>query len=89
MNPWPKHPVIYEINTWVWLQALSQEYKRPVTLATVPREKWDEIADLKAVAVSPGCGFDVVGLNFQNSQIGLRVDPLAAGMKRAAVRKAN
>jgi hypothetical protein len=51
MNPWPKHPVIYEINTWVWLQELSQEYKSPVTLAKVPREKWDSIADLKVDAV--------------------------------------
>ena len=51
MNPWPKHPVIYEINTWVWLQELSQEYKSPVTLAKVPREKWDAIADLKVDAV--------------------------------------
>jgi Alpha amylase, catalytic domain len=51
MNRWPKHPVIYEINTWVWLQELSQEYKSPVTLAKVPREKWDAIADLKVDAV--------------------------------------
>jgi len=36
MNPWLKHPVIYEIDTWVWLQELSQEYKSPVTLAKVP-----------------------------------------------------
>jgi len=51
MNAWPKHPVIYEINTWVWLKELSQEYKSPVTLAKVPREKWDGIADLKVDAV--------------------------------------
>jgi hypothetical protein len=51
MNPWPKHPVIYEINTWVWLQELSREYKRRVTLSEVPREKWDDIADLKVDAV--------------------------------------
>ncbi len=38
MNVWPKRPVIYEINTWVWLQELSQKYKSPVTLAKVPRE---------------------------------------------------
>ena len=47
MNAWPKHPVIYEINTWVWLQELSQKYKSPITLAKVPREEWDFIADLK------------------------------------------
>jgi hypothetical protein len=51
MNAWPKHPIIYEINSWVWLQELSQEYKSPVTLAKVPREKWDAIADLKVDAV--------------------------------------
>ena len=36
MKTWPKHPVIYEINTWVWLGELSRKYRRPVTLATVP-----------------------------------------------------
>ena len=51
MKSWSKHPVIYEINTWVWLQELSQEYKSPVTLANAPREKWDAIADLKVDAV--------------------------------------
>ena len=51
MKPWPKHPVIYEINTWVWLDELSREYKKPVTLGNVPREKWDGIADLKFDAV--------------------------------------
>ena len=20
VNAWPKHPIIYEINTWVWLK---------------------------------------------------------------------
>ncbi len=51
MNPWPKDPVIYEINTWVWLKELSEEYKTSATLANVPAEKWDGIADLKVDAV--------------------------------------
>jgi len=51
MNPWPRYPVIYEINTWVWLQELSQKYKGPVTLAKVPREEWDSIAGLRVDAV--------------------------------------
>jgi hypothetical protein len=51
MNPWPKHPAIYEINTWVWLAELSGEYGRPVTLADVPQERWDAIADLRFDAV--------------------------------------
>ncbi len=51
MKPWPKHPVIYEINTWVWLCELSRKYKRPVNLATVPEEEWDALASY---------GFDAV-----------------------------
>jgi Alpha amylase, catalytic domain len=51
MKPWAKHPVIYEINTWVWLQELSREHKSPLTLAKVPREQWDGIADLQVDAV--------------------------------------
>jgi hypothetical protein len=44
MKPWPKHPVIYEINTWVWLGELARKYIRPVSLATVPDQEWDSIA---------------------------------------------
>ena len=31
---WPKHPFIFEINTWVWLQELRQAQGRSVTLET-------------------------------------------------------
>ena len=51
MNPWPKHPVIYEINTWVWLDELSRTYGRPVSLSTVPAEEWDALSSF---------GFDAV-----------------------------
>jgi Alpha amylase, catalytic domain len=44
MRTWPKYPVIYEINTWVWLGELGRKYQRPVNLATVPPEEWDQIA---------------------------------------------
>jgi hypothetical protein len=44
MRTWPKNPVIYEINTWVWLGDLSRKYQRPMDLATVPPEEWDQIA---------------------------------------------
>ena len=44
MKSWPKYPVIYEINTWVWLGDLSQKYQRPVDLATVPEEEWEVIS---------------------------------------------
>jgi hypothetical protein len=44
MSAWPVHPVIYEISTWVWIGELSLKYKRPVTLATIPKQEWDAIA---------------------------------------------
>ena len=69
MKSWPRYPVIYEINTWVWLNELrakSQEPRtkgkgqgargknqRPLSLANVPGEEWDRIASL---------GFDAVWL---------------------------
>jgi hypothetical protein len=53
MNAWPKYPVIYEMNTWVWLGELGQKYQSPVNLATVPDEEWDAIA---------AQGFDAVWL---------------------------
>ena len=51
MVAWPKQPIIYEINTWVWLHELSQVYQRPVTLGDVPPQEWDEIASLEIDAV--------------------------------------
>jgi glycosidase len=44
MKTWPKNPVIYEINTWVWLAELSRKYRGPVNLAAVPDQEWDAIA---------------------------------------------
>jgi glycosidase len=44
MKTWARHPVIYEISTWVWLGDLSRKYKKPVHLGTVPAEEWDRIA---------------------------------------------
>lgn len=51
MSPWPSYPVIYEINTWVWLDELSRKYRKSVNLGTVPKEEWDALAAL---------GFDAV-----------------------------
>jgi hypothetical protein len=44
MNAWPKHPVVYEINAWVWMDELSRKHGRPVTFSSVPREEWDALA---------------------------------------------
>jgi len=41
---WRRFPVLYEINTWVWLSELSQKYGRNVSLASVPAAEWDAVA---------------------------------------------
>lgn len=51
MKPWPKYPLIYEINSWVWLHELGIGLKDQVTLATVPEKEWDAIAALNVDAV--------------------------------------
>jgi len=51
MKAWPKHPVVYEINTWVWLTGLAQKTGAPLDLSSVPSDEWDAIA---------ACGFDAV-----------------------------
>ena len=38
------HPLIYEIDTWPWLERLGRVAGRPVTLATVPTDAWDGLA---------------------------------------------
>ena len=46
MTGWPAQPVIYEINTAVWLDGLSRAAGRRLTLAEVAGTDWD--------AVTPG-----------------------------------
>src|SRR5947207_6748721 len=49
---WPKRPVIYEINAWVWLQELSrQDGQNAITLDNVPAKQWDAIASFGVDAV--------------------------------------
>ncbi|HEY7347742.1 MAG TPA: alpha-amylase family glycosyl hydrolase [Ktedonobacterales bacterium] len=47
------HPLIYEINTWAWLTALSRRYSRPITLESIPTEVYDALA---------AWGFDAIWL---------------------------
>ena len=42
MTGWPGRPVIYEINTAVWLGELSRR-RPPVTLADVTPADWDAV----------------------------------------------
>ena len=61
MKGWRKYPVIYEINTWVWLSELSRTYGKPVTLATVPDQQWDALAMH---------GFDAVWFDSMGNTVG-------------------
>ena len=73
MRTWPTHPVIYEINTWVWLGDLSRMTGRAVTLGTVPAIEWDRIA---------AGGFDAVWLMgvWQRSPAGIEISMRNAGL---------
>ncbi len=44
-------PIIYEINTWVWVEELRERLKVPVSLGSVPAREWDAIAALGVDAV--------------------------------------
>ena len=71
---WPRRPVIYEINTWVWLNSLSRHYQRAITLGNVPAEQWGAIATL---------GVDAVWLMgvWERSPEGIRIANRNAGLR--------
>jgi hypothetical protein len=73
MRSWPKGPLIYEINTWVWLRELSRQATHPITLASVSEAEWDRIARL---------GFDVVWLMgvWERSPEGMRISMANEGL---------
>src|SRR5512135_1482214 len=80
MTGWPLQPVIYEINTVIWLTELSRRYGRRVTLGDIPAAAWDE-------AVLPG--IDAVWLMgvWERSPAGLEIalhdDELQASFEQA------
>ena len=41
---WDSSPIIYEINTCVWLRELSQKYDREINLANIPKPEIEELA---------------------------------------------
>ncbi len=45
------HPLIYEIDTWPWLERLGRAAGRPIDLATVSPAAWDGLAELGVDAV--------------------------------------
>ena len=73
MNPWPRYPVIHEINTWVWLDELSRRYGKAVDLATVPKSDWDALG---------AHGFDAVWFMgvWERSPAGIDISMRNAGL---------
>jgi hypothetical protein len=45
------NPLIYEVDTWTWLERLGHAGGRPVRLMSVPDAAWDELAGLGVDAV--------------------------------------
>ena len=74
MTGWPDRPVIYEINTAVWLNGLARAAGRRVTLAGVAAADWD--------AVTPP-GVDAVWLMgvWERSPAGLALANANAGLQ--------
>jgi hypothetical protein len=46
-----QRPILYEINTWIWLKELGRKHGAPITLGSVPDETWDALAALGMDAV--------------------------------------
>lgn len=49
--PWQRNPLLYEINTWTWLHALSEKYGQPIRLGNVPVAELDTLASWNLDAV--------------------------------------
>jgi len=66
MKSWPRNPITYEINTLVWLNDLSRQYDRSMSLQNVPAEEWDALSS---------CGFDALWLMgvWERSPAGTRI----------------
>ena len=74
MTGWPGQPVIYEINTAVWLDELSRTAGRPVTLAGVAAAAWDAAvpAGVDAVWLMGVWGRSPAGLALANANAELQ-----------------
>lgn len=40
----PRHPLIFEINTWTWLYQLSLKYRKKINLSNIPAVEYDDLA---------------------------------------------
>lgn len=71
-------PVIYEINTLVWLREIERRVGRPVTLGDVPAEEWDAL-------LPPGIDYLWMMGIWERSSIGIRVAWEDEGRRRSFV----
>jgi hypothetical protein len=74
LTGWPERPVIYEINTAIWLGDLSRAAGRPVTLADVPASAWGDVtpAGIDAVWLMGVWERSPAGLELANANAGLQ-----------------
>jgi hypothetical protein len=74
MTGWPERPVIYEVNTAIWLADLSRAAGQRVTLADVPASAWDDVTPV---------GIDAVWLMgvWERSPAGLELANANAGLQ--------
>jgi glycosidase len=61
-----ENPALYEINTYVWLYELSQQYGEPVTIGNVPAAEWDRFKAL-------GCDYIWLMGIWKRSMSGFRI----------------
>ncbi len=74
LTGWPGRPVIYEVNTAIWLGDLSRAAGRRVTLADVPASAWDDVtpAGVDAVWLMGVWERSPAGLELANANAGLQ-----------------
>lgn len=51
MAPWPTNPIVYEINSHLWLAELARKYGRPITLQEVPVEEFARFEEFHLDAI--------------------------------------
>ena len=74
LSGWPDRPVIYEVNTAIWLGDLSRAAGRRLTLADVPASDWDDVTPtgIDAVWLMGVWERSPAGLELANANAGLQ-----------------
>ena len=74
LTGWPDRPVIYEVNTAIWLADLSRAAGRRLTLTDVPTSAWDDVTPtgIDAVWLMGVWERSPAGLELANANAGLQ-----------------